>query len=56
MSWKKIKFEDYRHCSEATHFENKKNQIEKKVDVDSFRENEKEFIKSNKSVLKSQQR
>ena len=32
---KKIKFEDYnKHCLEATHLENKINQLQKKVDVD----------------------
>ena len=43
--------------SEATQFENKINQWEKnKVDADSLRENHEEFIKINRSILKSQQR
>ena len=41
----------------STEIENKINQLEKnKLDVDSLRENQKEFIKNNKLLLKSQQR
>ena len=40
---------------EATQLENKIKKLEKnKVDVDSLRENYKEFIKNNKLILKSQ--
>ena len=40
---------------EATQLENKINKLEKnKVDVDSLRENYKDFIKNNKLILKSQ--
>ena len=39
---KKVKFEDYKNCLEATQSENKINQLEKnKVNVDSFKENHK---------------
>ena len=42
---------------EATQLENKINQLEKnKVDADSLKENHEEFIKINRSILKSQQR
>ena len=51
---RKLKFEDYKHFLEATQFENKINQLEKNnVDVDSLRENHRDFIKSNKLILKS---
>ena len=45
---KKLKFENYKNCLEATQLENKINYLEKnKTDIDSI----KEFIK-NKSILK----
>ena len=45
------------HCLEVTQLENKINQLEKnKVDVDSLRKNNEEFIKSNRLILKSKQR
>ena len=51
---RKLEFEDYKHFLEATQFENKINQLEKNnVDVDSLRENHRDFIKSNKLILKS---
>ena len=54
---KKIKFEDYWNCLEATELEIKINQLEKEsVDTTSLKENHKEFIKNNKLILKSQQR
>ena len=50
---RKLKFENYKNCLEATQLENKINHLEKnKTDIDSI----KEFIKSNKSILKIQQR
>ena len=52
----KIKFEDFKYFLEATQHENIRNQREKnKVDVDSLRRDQKEFIKNNKFKLKSQQ-
>ena len=39
---KQLKFEDYKHCLQATQLENKINQLEKnKVDIDSIRKNHK---------------
>ena len=53
----KLKFEDYKHCLEATHLENKINNLQKnKLNVDSYRENHKEFIKNSRLIVKSQQR
>ena len=50
---RKFKFENYKNCLEANQLENKRNYLEKnKIDIDSI----KEFIKSNKSILKIQQR
>ena len=34
---RKLKFEDYQNCSEATQLENKINQLEKKVDTDNLK-------------------
>ena len=49
----KLKFEDYKHCLEATQLENNIIKLEKnKLDVDSLSKNHKEFIK--KLILKSQ--
>ena len=42
---------------EASQLESKRNQLEKnEVDVDSYREDHKEFIKNNELILKPQQR
>ena len=50
---RKLKFEKYKNCLEATELENKINYLgKKKIDIDSI----KEFIKSNKSILKVQKR
>ena len=41
---RKLKFEDYNHCLEATQLENKINQLEKtKVAIDSLEENHKKI-------------
>ena len=54
---RKLKFDNYKNCLEAAQLENKINQREKnKVNVDSFKESHKEFIKNNKLILKTQQR
>ena len=53
---RKLKFENYKSCLEATQLENKINHLEKnKIDTDSIKGNHKEFIKNNKSILKIQQ-
>ena len=50
---KKLKFENYKNCLEATQLENKINYLEKnKIAINSI----KEFRKNNKSILKIQQR
>ena len=54
---RKLKFEDYKTCSEASHIKNKINHLEKfKIDAVSFKEVHKKFIKNNKLILKTQQR
>ena len=54
---RKTKFENYKNCLEATQLESKMNHLEKnKIDVDRIKENLKEFIRINKSILKTQQR
>ena len=53
---KNLQFQDYENCLEAAQVENKTNHLEKnKIDVDSLKEDLKEFIKSNKLILKTQQ-
>ena len=53
----KSNFEDYKNCLKAKELENEKNYLQKdKTDVDSLRGNYKEFINSNKLILKLQQR
>ena len=50
---RKLKFQDYKNCLEATLTEKKINHLEKtKIDEDSL----KEFIKNNKLIIKTQQR
>ena len=54
---RKRKFESYKNCFEATQLDDKINYIEKnKIDIDGIKENHKEFIKNNKSILITQQR
>ena len=53
---RKLKFENYKNCLEATQLENKINYLEKnKIVIDIITENHEEFIKNNKSTLKIQQ-
>ena len=52
---RKLKFEYYKHCLEATQLENKINHQEKnKIDIDNLKEDHKEFMKT--IILKTQQR
>ena len=52
-----LKFEDYKHCLEATQLENKINHLLKnKLTADDLWENLKEFIKKHELILKAQQR
>ena len=42
---RKLKFEDYKNCLEATQLENKINHLDKnKIEVDSLKNDHKEFI------------
>ena len=44
---RKLKFEDYKNCLEATQIENKINHLEEnEIDEDSLKEDHKEFIKT----------
>ena len=53
---RKLKFEDDNYFELAQN-ENKINNLEKnKIHVDSLKEDQKEFIKNNKLILKTQQR
>ena len=50
---RKIKFENYKKCLEATQLENKINYLEKnKVDIYNITENNEEFIKTINQYLK----
>ena len=52
----KLKFEDYKNCLEATQLENNISYLEKnETDIDSFKNDHKEFIKINRLILKTQQ-
>ena len=52
-----LEFEQYRHCLEAIQLENKINHVGKNnLNVDNLQKNYKEFIKTNKLILKPQQR
>ena len=54
---RKLKFENYKNCLEATLFKTKINYLEKnEINIDSLKKNHKEFIKNNKSILKRQGR
>ena len=51
---RKHKCRDYKNCSEAAQIGKKINYLEKnKFDVDSLKEDKKEFIKNNKPILKT---
>ena len=50
---RKLKFEDYKNCLEATQFENKVT-MQKKIESDT--ESLKKVLKNNKLILKTQQR
>ena len=46
VSFKKIKFDDHKHCLKATQLKNKINHLEKnKINMDSLKEDHQEFIK-----------
>ena len=50
---RKIKFQGYKNCLEAAQIEKKINYLRKmKIDGDSLKEAQKEFIKNNKLILK----
>ena len=54
---KKIRFQDYKNSLEVAQKERKITYLEKnKFDVDSLKEDQKEFVKNNKVILKTQQR
>ena len=51
---RKLKFESCKICLEATQLENKINDLEKnKINKDSLKQNYKEFMRNNKSILKN---
>ena len=56
---RKLKFENYKNCLEGTQFENKINHLEKvklKQIVSFVTKKNKQFIRNNKLILKTQQR
>ena len=54
---RKLKYQGYKNCLEATQIENKINHLEiNKIEEDSLNEDKKEFIENNKLILKIQQR
>ena len=54
---KKLTFENYINCLDATQLEREINYLEKnKINIDSLKKNHKPFIRNNKSILNKQQR
>ena len=54
---RKLMFEIYKNCLEATQLENNIKYLEEnKIGIDNIKENHKEFIKINKLILNMQQR
>ena len=53
---RKLEFKNYENCLEAAQLENKINHLEKNIDIDHIKENHNEFIRNNKSILKTLQR
>ena len=52
-----LKFQDYKNCFEAAQIENNINHLEEiKIQADSLKEDQEEFVKNNKLILKTQQR
>ena len=53
----KVIIQDYKNCLQFSLIENKINHLKKsKIDEDSLKADQKEFIKNNKLILKVQQR
>ena len=51
---RKLKFENYENCLEATQLDNKINYLEKnKIYIDSLKKDHEELIKNNKLILKT---
>ena len=54
---RKVKFENYKNCSETNQLENKINDLEKnEININSLRKNHKELKNNNKLILKAAQR
>ena len=54
---RKLRFQDYKDCSEAAQIERKINYLRKKrIGVDSLKEDQKEVVKNDKLIFKTQQR
>ena len=54
---RKLKFRNYKNYLEAMQLDNKEKYLEKnKIDTDRIKENHKELIRNNQSILKTQQR
>ena len=53
---KKLKFQDYKNCFEATQLDNKiKHPGKYEIDIEHIKETHREFIKNNTSILKTHQ-
>ena len=51
---RKLKFENYKNCFEATQFDKKINHLEKKkIDIDNFNKDHKEFTKKQQINIKN---
>ena len=56
VSWENIKFQDHKNCFETAQEERKIAYLRKNNDADSLKEDQKDFVKNNKLILKTQQR
>ena len=51
---RKLKFENYKNCLEATQLDNKIKYLEKnEINIDNLKKNNQEFIRNNESILKT---
>ena len=53
---RKLEFQDYKNCLEVAQIETKIKPVRKKFDLDSLKEDKKEFRRNNKLILKTHQR
>ena len=53
---RKLEFVNYKNCLEEAQLEYEINYLNNKINIDRVKENQKEFVKNNKSILRTKQR